>query len=254
MRTLAMLVAGLLSCTSVQAGDVTVFAAASLTEVVNRLAGKFTENTGLNTVVSFAGSSVLARQIRRGAPADVMISANAAWMEHLAEAGALAADLHSTIAGNRLALITRADDLNAATTVDAVMKEEVSRIAIGDPDHVPVGIYARQALKALGFWKMLGGRVTPSGNTRSALAFVQRGAVRYGIVYRTDALAFDDVRVVAEIPATSHDPIEYQAAVTQHGETSNKADAVRFYQYLSSPDAMAILGEAGFLPCRQGGC
>lgn len=254
MRSLAIALAGLLLHSAAMAGDVTVFAAASMTEALEKIAGQFKSETGLTPSLSFAGSSVLARQIRRGAPADVMVSANRAWMEHLVEGNALSEGDRKIIAGNRLVLIARAEDETAATSLESALRDQDARIAVGDPDHVPVGIYARQALSKLGLWDLVGNRITPSGSTRSALAFVQRGATRYGIVYRTDALAFPDVKIVAVIPPETHDPISYETAVTFQGKALNKKNSLLFFSYLTSPAASRILSDAGFQPCKVGGC
>lgn len=254
MRTLIILVAGLLLATPVKAADVTVFAAASLTEVMEEVADRFKKSTRLRSTLSFAGSSVLARQIRQGAPADVMVSANREWMDHLEDGNALSRGTRQPIAGNRLVLIARADDTDVPDSFDGILADAGTRLAVGDPDHVPVGIYTRQALTELGHWDDLRRRIAPAGNTRSALAFVQRGAARYGIVYATDAKAFQNVRVIMDIPTDTHDPILYEAAITFQGQALNRENATRFFEFLKSPEAMAVFEKAGFSLCTDNNC
>lgn len=248
MRVLAAFVAALLFQTAAMAADLTVFAAASLTEAVTAMAEGFEDETGIDLAVSFAGSSVLARQVRQGAPADVMISANRNWMDHLQDGNALASGTRTFIAANRLVVV--AGPGARAASLAEIADDPEARVAIGDPDHVPVGLYARQALQQLGHWPRISQRIVPAGSTRSAVAFVQRGAAGYGMVYRTDALAFPELRVVQEIGPERHDPIRYEAAITFQGAALNEANARAFMQFLISPPAARTLGDYGFIPCR----
>jgi molybdate transport system substrate-binding protein len=254
MRMLAALITGLLLQTSANASDLTVFAAASLTEVMEDVSDRFEATTGLDVALSFAGSSVLARQIRSGAPADIMVSANRIWMDYLDQAGGLAAGTRRVIAGNVLTLVTRRADEMAAVNLQDALDDGNARFALGDPDHVPVGIYARQSLTALGLWAAIGPRLVLSSSTRSAVAFVQRGAARYGIAYRTDALAFRDVHAVADFPISTHDPIRYEAAMTALAEMRNAENALKFMDYLASSSAKELLQKAGFTICKSGKC
>lgn len=248
MRALAAFLAALLFQTAAMAADLTIFAAASLTEAVTAMAERFEDETGIDLAVSFAGSSVLARQVRQGAPADVMISANRSWMDHLEEGNALSSGTRTYIAANRLVVV--AGPGARAGSLAEIADDPEARVAIGDPDHVPVGIYARQALQQLGHWPRISQRIIPAGSTRSAVAFIQRGAAGYGMVYRTDALAFPELRIVQEIAAEHHDPIRYEAAITFQGTALNEANAQAFMRFLMSHSAARILGNFGFIPCR----
>ncbi|WP_416896893.1 MAG: molybdate ABC transporter substrate-binding protein [Minwuia sp.] len=256
MRLPLILISALLVlCTGARAADVTVFAAASLTEVIGDIADAFEDRTGLDVEISFAGSSVLARQIRRGAPADVIVSANTDWIDYLEDGNAIIARSRRVFAGNRLALVTREDNAEAAPSLAALAADpDFGLLAIGDPDHVPVGTYAKEALLELGLWERLSERAVRAGNTRAAMAYVQRAAAGYGIVYRTDALAFSGIRIIELLPAETHDPIRYEAAITFQGNALNGENARLFLAALLSPEAAGILGKAGFSTCPEDGC
>ena len=230
-----------------RAAEVTVFAAASLTDAVTDIAAAFEAETGHRAIVSFAASSTLARQIEQGAPAAVYVSANQAWMDHLDALGLLAPDSRVDLLGNRLVLVAPASasprpDPGPAFDVAAALGD--GRLAIGDPDHVPAGAYARQALQAVGAWPALAGRLAPMADARQALTLVARGEVPLGVVYATDAASTDRVVTVATLPADSHDPIVYPAALI-----ADQADdaAETFLDFGRGPAAGEIFEEHGFI-------
>lgn len=254
MRALAAFIAALFLQSAAMAADLTIFAAASLTDVMTRIGEEFGEQTGARVAISFAGSSVLARQIERGAPADVMISANRRWIDYLESGGHLAARSRRVIAGNRLVLIARSDDSLQSLDPAHIDLATDDRIAVGDPGHVPVGIYARQALEATGQWEKLSSQLIPAASTRAAVAFVQRGAVRFGIAYRSDALAFPGIRELAAFPTDAHDPIRYEAAATRRGSERNRETALAFLSFLTSHEAGNVFRAFGLRPCLDGDC
>jgi len=224
---------------------VTVFAAASLADVLRRIEPVL----GAPVRWSFAASSTLARQIEQGARADIFISADEAWMNHLIKLGRVDARSRRTVAGNRLAIVGRAE----STSVEPGESPEAirsaldsphagSRIVTGDPTHVPLGRYAESALRALGLWDSVEPRLVRTDNARSALAFVERGDAGAGIVYVTDAAASRKVRILARLPAWSHPPIVYPAALTAHA--SNRGRSV--FERLFWPAAREALQSAGF--------
>lgn len=118
-------------------------------------------------------------------------------------------------------------------------------MAVGDPDHVPVGIYAQEALENLGAWKVVDPLLARTNNVRSGMALVERGEAPLGIVYGSDAVASDKVKVVAIFPADSHKPVEYPVAILKE---SKNADAKGFYDYLQTPQAKDIFKRYGFSP------
>jgi len=246
MRTLTAVLVAMCLSLSARAADLTVFAAASMTDVMQRIAAAWDQDHNTPLRLSFAASSVLARQIEQGAPADVFISANRAWIEHLQRARRIAPSSRRTIARNSLVIIGDIDERGALPLNGILRGARHDRIALGDPDHVPVGIYARQALTHLGFWNSVRSRIVPTANTRATITFVQRRATRFGITYLTDALAFPDVRQLAAIPAHAHDPIIYEAAKTANGTEA----ADRFLDWLAGPEVAGLLASYGFQPCE----
>ncbi len=224
----------------------TVFAAASMTNVLQAAGDAYTAETQVPVRFSFAGSSALARQIESGAPADLFVSADQEWMDYLQERKLVSMEMRVNIATNTLVLVAPVDSpvkLKIAPGFPlAAALGATGRIATGDPASVPVGKYAQAALTALGVWKSVAGRLVPADNVRTALLFVARGEAPLGIVYATDARGEPKVRVVDTFPASSHPPITYPAAVTVTGG----ADAAAFLRYLRGAQAQAIFGKAGF--------
>ncbi len=229
---------------------VTVFAASSLTDVLGAIELAFEEETGADLRLSFAASSVLAHQIERGAPADIYVSANAEWVDYLVDRE-LASPVHTTvIARNTLMLIAPKsaegrDHAGLAEFDFAAWIGSDDRLAIADPDHVPAGRYARQALKTLERWEAISDRLAIANNVRAALILVERGEAPLGIVYRTDAIASDAVIQLAALPPRTHDPILYKAA--RLGDAPS-LPVRTFWTYLQGPRAAAIFREFGFAP------
>ena len=229
--------------------SITVFAAASLTNVLQELGDGFTKETSIAVRFSFAASSALARQIENGAPADVFFSADLEWMDYLQTRKLIQPDTRHDVLGNRLVLIARADSkINLKIEPHFRLADALGtgRVVGGDPDSVPVGRYAREALTTLGVWDHVAGRMVRADSARSALAFVDRGEAPLGIVYETDALADKNVRVVDEFPANSHLPIIYPIALTRAAQ----AEAGKFVAYILGPAGSAAFKAYGFTPLR----
>jgi molybdate transport system substrate-binding protein len=194
---------------------------------------------------SYAASSALARQIEAGAPADVFMSADTDWMDYLQTHHLIDTATRRNVVGNRLVLISPADSrvtIRIAPHFALAQLLGKGRLATGDPDSVPVGKYAKAALIHLGVWDQVRNRIAAAENVRAALVLVARGEAPLGIVYRTDALVTRSVRIVADFPANSHDPIIYPAAVTAQAQ----AGAAGFVKFLVSPTAEAIFTQYGF--------
>lgn len=223
-----------------------ILAAASLQEALGEVADAWVRQKHPRPVLSFAGSSALARQIEAGAPADIFISADEDWMDHLDRRGLLAPGSRRVIAGNRLALVAPSGSplkLRIAKGFPLVRALGSGRLAMADPTGVPAGRYGRAALEALGVWAAVKPRVVRSENVRAALALVERGEAPLGIVYATDAAASAKVRVVGVFPASSHPPIRYPAARLK---TAKSKDASAFLAFLGSRQAQAIFARHGF--------
>ena len=189
-----------------------LFAAASLTSALTEILprARFPRLR-----ISFAGSSALARQIDAGAAADLFVSASPEWMDYLQERGRIEGGTRFDLLANRLVVITPAGSgLEVRPRPDFDLAGAFrGRLAVGDPGHVPAGIYARQALEALGWWPALEPRLAPAHDVRAALLYVERGECEAGVVYATDAAVSPRVRVAAELADSLHAPIRYPAAV-----------------------------------------
>ncbi|WP_456269577.1 molybdate ABC transporter substrate-binding protein [Kushneria sp. AK178] len=250
IRSLAALTTAtlLLACSAAGAAErIDVQAAASLTDVMNTLIEQYEQDHDVDIVPVYAASSTLARQIRQGAPADVYLSANEKWMDWL-EAQGESLHAHRDLLNNRLALITSEDSDIKDFMPDsehplAPYLEEGDRIAVGDPAHVPAGIYAQQAFERLGQWQALSPRLARASDVRGALALVERGETPLGVVYATDAMAGEHVHQLGLFPADSHDPITYPAALIGK-EPSPQAQA--FLQWLESDEAAGAFRQYGF--------
>lgn len=223
-----------------------VLAAASLQESMNAAADAWAARGHVRPVLSFAGSSALARQIKAGAPADLFISADEDWMNDVERTGFVRPGSRADLAGNRLVLVAPAGQpvrLRIGRDMPIARALGDSRLAMADPDSVPAGKYGKAALTALGVWPTVSAKVARADNVRGALALVERGAVRLGVVYETDARASKQVRVVGRFPAGSHAPIRYPLARLK---VSTHRDAEGFRQFLLSGTGRAILARYGF--------
>ncbi len=227
--------------------EITVFAAASLTNVLQELGDAFTKDSSIPVRFSFAASSTLARQIENGSPADIFFSADLEWMDYLQTRRLIQPASRHDVLGNELVLIAPADSsvtLKIGPHFPLAMTLGKGRLATGDPDSVPVGRYAMEALTNLGVWNEVSGRLVRADSVRSALAFVDRGEAMLGIVYATDALVDKNVRVVGVFPADSHKAIIYPIALTSVA----KSDASRFLMFIRGPAGEIAFKHYGFTP------
>lgn len=225
--------------------ELTVFAAASLTDVLVQIGEVYREKTGIAVRFSFAASSALAKQVETGAPADAFVSADVEWMDYLANHGSVDLKSRRNVAGNELVLIAPAGSgVKLAIANDFALAAALGkgRLAVADPASVPAGRYAQAALTSLGAWTQVEPRIAPAENVRAALALVSRGEAPLGIVYRTDARVDPKVELVGAFPAGSYPPIVYPAARLTNGAQ----EAAAFVQFLASPTAQAIFARYGF--------
>lgn len=224
-----------------------VFAAASLTNALQEVGDGFTKDSSIPVKFSFAASSVLARQIENGAPAEVFFSADLEWMDYLQTRKLIQVATRHDMLGNHLVLVAPADSkivLKIGPHFALAQTLGTGRLATGDPDSVPVGRYAREALTNLGVWNEVEARLVRADSVRSALAFVDRGEASLGIVYATDAKIDNQVRVVDVFPDNTHMPIIYPIALTAVA----KADAIKFIDYVRGPIGDATFKKYGFTP------
>ncbi|ETX30013.1 molybdate ABC transporter substrate-binding protein [Roseivivax isoporae] len=228
------------------AEEITVFAAASLTTALAEIETAFEAATDHDVVVALAGSSVLARQIRQGAPADIFISASTDWMDAVEADGLLEPGTRVDLLGNSIVLVASGSDaapVEIEPDLDLAGLLGDGRLAMALVDAVPAGIYGKAALDGLGLWDAVAPQVAQADNVRAALAFVTAGEAPYGIVYATDAAAADTATVVGTFPADSHPPIVYPAADLATRDVPAEAE---FLDYLRGPEARAAFERQGF--------
>jgi molybdate transport system substrate-binding protein len=225
----------------------TVFAAASLTDALQDIGVRWMAAGHGRVVFSFASSSTLAQQIEHGAPAGVFVSADEKWMDDLAAHGGVAQGTRADLVGNALVLVEPSATFKPVALAPGVRLDAVlgpaGRLAVGDPAHVPAGIYARQALLKLGLWPALQPRLAPADSVRSALRLVELGEAPAGIVYATDVKVSPKLAIAGTFPADSHDPIRYPAAVVRAGDTPA---ARGFLAFLHSQQATDVFTHYGF--------
>lgn len=227
-----------------QAGMVTVFAAASLTESLKQVTAAYQARTGTSVTLSFGASSTLARQIEQGADADLFFSADTDWMDYLEKAGQIAPGTRRNLLRNQLVLVAARGARPTppiAPGFDLAGALGNERLAMADPASVPAGKYAKAALMALGIWNAVAPKVVQAENVRVALEYVARGEAPYGIVYATDA-RIAPVKVIGVFPENSHPPILYPVALTRNASPAARA----FLAFLEGPEARAIFEKAGF--------
>lgn len=241
-----LLALALLAPAMARAADVTVFAAASLSDALGQVGRDYQHKTGHTVGLSFAASSVLAHQIEHAQGADMFLSADTDWMDYLDQRRLIARDTRRNLLGGHLVLIAAGDSrlaVNIAPHFNLRGALGGGRLALADPESVPAGKYARAALTALGVWSDVAAQLAPAENVRAALAYVARGEAPLGIVYATDATAEPRVRIVGTFPDSTHPPIVYPVALTKEA----KPLARDFLRYLESPAALAVFKKAGFV-------
>jgi len=256
---LALLVAAGLASTAgalpaaAQGKDVVVFAAASLKNALDDIAGQWQRETGKKVVISYAASNTLIKQIEQGAPADIFISADLDWMDYGQQKDLIKPDSRSNLLGNRLVLIAPKDSsvsANIQPGFDLAALLKGGRLAMGNVDAVPAGKYGKASLEKLGVWDSVKDKIAQAESVRAALLFVSRGEAPLGVVYQTDATADPSVKIVGTFPENTHPPIIYPVALTKE---STNADAQAFLNYLRSPAARAAFERQGFAVLGPGG-
>ncbi|MBI9077771.1 MAG: molybdate ABC transporter substrate-binding protein [Desulfatibacillum sp.] len=224
---------------------ITVYAAASTTNAVTDIAKLFEQTHKTEVRLSFASSSTLAKQIEQGAPAEVYLSANPKWMNYLEEREAIVNATRTDLLGNRIVLIAPEESPLHDLTVDTKLNLSGllgdGRLSMGDPDHVPAGMYGKKAMEKLGLWDGVKDKIAPSKDVRAALVLVERGETPLGQVYATDAAISKKVKVVGVFPESSHPPVVYPVALVKA-----TGPAEEFLEFLKSEQAAEIFRTYGF--------
>jgi molybdate transport system substrate-binding protein len=247
-----LLTCAALSClqTSSFAAQVTVFAAASLTDSLQEIASAYEKQSGDKIVFNFAASGVLARQIEEGAPADLFFSADEARADALETNGFLVKATQTNLLANSLVIVTAEDSAVVRSPRD-LTNATVRRVALGDPKTVPAGTYAKTYLEKSGLWPGIEAKVVPCENVRAVLAAVESGNVDAGLVYKTDAAISKKVRVVFEVRAGDGLKIIYPAAVVKDAPQAEAAK--KFLGYLGGKEAGAVFARSGFVVLSRAG-
>lgn len=254
MRAMSTLLAALLAAAlalsaAACTGDddratLTVFAAASLADVLQPIGERFESEENVDLRINFGGSTTLAQVIRRGAPADVFISAGEGPMDHLESAQLLVRGSRIDLAGNSLVLVVPADSGADISGPLDLLRDDVSRFSTADPQLAPAGVYTQQAFESMGLWDDLRPKRLLGSSVRNALMYATFGTAAAAVVYASDAHAEETVNVVWRFPAGSHDPVLYPAAAIADAE--NPEDAKAFLRFLQSEEATAAFWSHGF--------
>ncbi len=222
----------------------TIYGAASTTDVMTELAKRWSARTGTTVRTNFASSATVAKQIEAGARADIYISANVGWMDHLESKGLLEPGSRKDLLTNRLVVIAPASqpfDMRIAKGADFAGAFQ-GKLALADPAHAPAGKYAREALEHFGWWESLGPRILPAKDVRAVVAAVETGSVGAGVVYATDAAVSKRVKLVATFPEDAHPFIRFPMALVKGA----RSHAPELLQFLEGGEAREVYERAGF--------
>ncbi len=242
---LLMLVVG----STVHAETLTIYAAASLSNAVTALAERYqASHPDVQIQTSFASSATLARQIAAGAPADVFISADQAWMDELVKQNRMVTNSRTNLLANRLVLISPiASTLHLSMNKGIKLSQRMTgRLCMGNPDSVPAGRYGKQALQWMRWYQGMASRIVPTEDVRGALAFVERGDCQAGVVYQTDALISNKVKTIGVFPIGSHDPIIYPIAAIRSADHPTAEAALQWIHYAQDPAQKPLWTRFGF--------
>lgn len=238
------ILAATLALHNVNGTEVTVYAAASLTDVMKEIAADYEKQSGDKISFNFGASSLLARQIAERAPADIFFSADEAKMDDLQKTGLIATGTRRDLLSNSLVIVVPLDSRLAIASPEELISK-TQKIAIADPRAVPAGIYTKEYLGGLGLWEKLESKIVPTENVRAALAAVESGNVDAGFVYKTDANISKKVKIAFAVPVEKGPAIRYPIAILK--EAKNKTAAEGFLRYLESDDARKLFERYGFI-------
>jgi len=247
MKTIKLLAASaivILLAAQLRAAQVTVFAAASLTESLRQIAADYQKVSGDTIVFNFGASGTLSRQIEAGAPADVFFAADEAKADALEKKGLLVRGTRTSWLGNSLVIVTTPDNLTLHAPTD-LTNATVQHLALGDVKIVPAGTYAKAYLEKLAIWSAVEPKVVPCENVRAVLAAVESGNVDAGVVYKTDAAISQKVKVAYEVPIADSPKITYPLALVKDAPQPEAAN--KFIAYLATAGATKVFQQFGFI-------
>jgi molybdate transport system substrate-binding protein len=242
---IAVLFLGLFISVSLSAAELTVHAAASLSDAMKEIGAAYEKESGDKLQFNFGASNMLERQIEEGAPADVFLSADEAKMDALEKKDLLLSGTRRSLLSNSLVIVVAADSTALPKSAADLAKPECKKIALAETKSVPAGIYARAYLEKLGLWDSVSEKVVPTENVRAALAAVESGNVDAGIVYKTDALISKKVKIAVEISGADAPKISYPVGVVKSSKEPERAK--KFVAYLAGPAARTVFEKFGFI-------
>jgi molybdate transport system substrate-binding protein len=245
LSTIITAAACLLPLCSAYSTEITVFAAASLTDSLKQIAANYEKTSGDRIIFNFGASSTLARQIEAGAPVDLFFSADEAQMDVLAKQDLIDPATRKDRLGNSLVVVVPNDSVLPIKSAGDLTRVEVKRIALADPKAVPAGVYAKAWLEKSGLWPAIQPKVIPTENVRAALAAVASGNVDAGVVYKTDAAISKNVKIACEVPRADGPDIRYPMALVKGAPQPDAAK--KFLDFLSSEEAGQVFARYGFL-------
>lgn len=227
-----------------EAVEVNISAAASLTDALTEIQTEYAKKSNAVLQFNFGASGALQKQIEEGAPCDLFLSASKANMDALEQAGLIVTDSRRDILGNTLTLIATAEKAGSIKDYGALTTSDVASIAVGTPETVPAGKYAKQALQNLGIWDQVRSKIVYAKDVKQALEYVDTGNTDCGFVYKSDAIAMKTGVVVMDMPEDSHDPIVYPAALIK--DSAQPEAAAKFYDFLQTDYAKGVFEKYGF--------
>ncbi len=236
---------GLLIANGISAAELTVHAAASLTDAMKEIGAVYEKESGDKLLFNFGASSMLARQIEEDAPADLFFSADEAKMDALEKKSLLLPGTRRSLLSNSLVIVVATDAIEMPKSASDLTKPGCKKLALAEPETVPAGIYAREYLQKVGLWGALKEKVVPTESVRAALAAVESENVDAGFVYKTDSLISKKVKIALEISAVEGPRISYPIAVLKSSKEPERAK--KFEEYLAGPAAQSIFEKFGFV-------
>jgi molybdate transport system substrate-binding protein len=248
MKIKTLLLLSVFLSARISAAELLVQAAVSLADAMKEIGAAYEKESGDKLQSNFGASSLLARQIEQGAPADLFFSADEAKMDDLEKKGLLLPATRRSLLSNLLVIIVATSSTLAPKSPSDLTKPEYKKLALAEPQTVPAGIYAREYLQKLGLWDAIKDKVVPTENVRAALAAVESGNLEAAFVYKTDALISKKVKTAVEIPANEGPKISYPVAVLKSSREPERAK--KFAEYLGGPEARSIFERFGFMVVR----
>jgi len=225
--------------------ELIISAAASMTDALKEIQLAYeTQNPHIKLNFNFGASGALQQQIEQGAPADLFLSAATKNMKALVDKQLIGADQQKNVLSNEVVAVVSTDGQVSVRGLDDLPKSDVKNIAIGIPESVPAGGYAKEALTSAKLWDSLQSKMVQAKDVRQVLQYVETGNADIGFVYKTDALTSDKVKVAFAVDSTTYTPVEYPIGIVK--ATQHSKEAEDFYAYLQTQEALDVFVKYGF--------